>query len=140
MNAAGALPAESGSYKVEVPRIMVAQGASGKETSLTFTFVISVQQRWRPTHIIIEDVSDDGAVIRIDDKDPKLVQNQWKRFAAPLKVSDRLTPWIFDGKPLTRVFKVTISSKDAPDLILYQLAWYPAQAKGQIADLVKKNG
>jgi len=42
------------------------------------------------------------------------------------------------GKPKTKIFKITISTQNTPDVILYQPSWYAAQVKRQIAEWVKK--
>lgn len=137
---AGPLPAESGPYKMEVAAFMTGQDESKQHTFLIFTFGISVQKKGKPTHIRVEDVSDESAVTLVDDKSPKIEKKYWRGDAAPLMVQESSTPWVFDGKPTIRVFRVTISAKDGPDVVLYQPAWYSAQAKSQIARLVKKNG
>ena len=137
---AGPLPAESGPYKMEVAAFMLGQDESGQHTFLIFTFGIAVQKKGKPTHITVEDVSGDTAVMMVDDKAPKVEEKYWKGDADPLMVQESSTPWIFDDKPTIKVFRVTISAKGVPDVILYQPAWYPAETKSQVARMAKGKG
>ena len=136
----GPLPAENGPYKMEVAAFMTGQDETGKHTFLIFTFGLTVQKKGKPAHITVEDVTDAAAVMMVDDKGPKIEKKYWRGDAAPLMVQEASTPWVFDQKPTIRIFRVTISAKDTPDVVLYQPAWYSAQAKSQIARMAKKNG
>jgi hypothetical protein len=136
---AGPLPARSGPYQMEVAAFMTGKAGDGKPPSLTFTFGLSVENNAAPARIRVEDVTDEAAILLVDDREPKLVKKYWRGDAAPTPVSEQSTPWIFDPKTTIRVFKVTISARNAPDVILYQPAWYSAQAKRQIASRVKNS-
>lgn len=112
---------------------------SEKHIFLIFTFGMTVQKQGKPTHITIEDVSDEKVVMLVDDKSPKIEKKYWKGYAAPLMVLESSTPWVFDEKPTIKIFRVSISAKDVPDVILYQPAWYAAQVKKPLAIMAKKN-
>ena len=134
----GPLPAEGGPYRVEEAGLAMGRDESGEHTFLIRTFGITVGRGGTPSHITVEDVTDDTAVLMVDDKDPKIVKGYWKGHASPLTLSEDSTPWIFDDKPTIKIYRITISAKNTPDVILYQPSWYAAQVKRSIAQWAKK--
>ena len=136
---AGPLPAESGFYKMVGAGFALGPDSSGKHMALIFAFNLNVDKKGKPTHVLVEDVSGNSAITMVDDKSPK-IEKGWSGRAKPITISESSTPWIFDNKPTIIIFKVTISAKDTPDLVLYQPASYPAQMKAAVAEFAKKNG
>ncbi len=136
---AGPIPAESGPYKMKVAGFLLHREPDGRNPTLTFTFGFEVQKTATLTHVTVEDVSDDKAVLLVDDTNPKVETAYWKGNAAAVGVSKKSTPWVFDKKPTIKIFRLTIDSRDNPEVILYQPAWYPAQSKAQIVQWATKN-
>ena len=139
MSDAGPLPAQSGPYKMEVAGMMLNQDEDSKSTSLIFTFGLRASTVALPTHIVVEDVSGAKAITVIDDGTPKFEKDYWKGNAAPVVLSEANTPWLFDGKPTIKVFKITISVKDAEDVIMYQPSWYATESKAMIIEILKQD-
>lgn len=133
----GPLPAEHGPYRVEVAGIGLSQDAHGGTLSLIFTFGLRVAGPNAPGHIVVEDVSGDRAVTLVDDRNPDVEKGYWRRNAAPLPLSRQSAPWMFDGKPTFKVYRITISGKDSLPVVLFQPAWYPRQWKAVVVRSIK---
>ena len=133
----GMLPAESGPYKMEVAAIMLGKVEDQNITFITFTFGIDVSRKGKPTRIVVLDVSGEKEITLVDDPSPKIEKKYWKGDAKPLVVDENSTPWIFEKKPTTKVFKIIISAKDTADVIMYQPALYSVDFKRQIAMMAR---
>lgn len=137
VNDSGPLPAEHGPYKVEIAGILPARGNDRKTIYLIFTFGLSVAKGAAPGHVVVEDVSGKDTDILVDDWNPVVANGHWKGSAMPSILSKTSTPWMFDGKPTFKVFKITISGKDSPPVVLFQPAWYPGQWKAGVLQFAK---
>jgi hypothetical protein len=136
----GPLPAESGPYKMVTAGFALGPDPTGKHLALIFGFDVNVNPKGKPTRVLIEDVSGDVASTMVDDSNPKVEKKNWSANAKPILISETSTPWIFENTSTIKVFKVTVSAKDTPDVVLYQPAFYPAQMKAAIAAFAKKKG
>jgi len=136
----GPLPAESGPYKMVGAGFELGPDSSGKHMALIFAFNLTVDKKGKPTHVLVEDVSGSSTITMVDDPSPRIEKKSWSGSAKPAIISESSTPWIFENKPTIMIFKVTISAKDTPDVVLYQPAYYPAKMKAAVAEFAKKNG
>lgn len=135
---AGPFPAaEWGPYKMNVAAF-AAVPDDNNNTFLVYTFGLYIQKKAKPTHITVEDVSDEKAVTLVDDKKPQIGKKYWRFDTAPSYVADEKAHWLFDlEKETVRIFRITISAKDVADVILYQPARYSADAKNRIVCRLK---
>jgi hypothetical protein len=137
---AGPLPAENGPYRVNVAGIALGRDADRKNAFLIFTFRLSVGSKGELKRVVVEDVSGESAVTLVDDRSPKVGAGTWKGNAAPLILSRKSTPWVFQNRPTIKVFRITVSAKNSADVVLFQPTWYPRQVKVGIVQFAKENG
>lgn len=126
----GPIPADNGTYKIIGAGF--GMDKAGKAPVIFFGFNFSVQKSVSLTRVMIEDVTDEKAILLVDDKNPKIESLLWTGKAAEQKISKSTTPWLFDNKPTIKVFRFTISATSSPDAVMYQPAWYPVQTKAQV--------
>ena len=138
VNSAGPLPAESGPYKMTGAGFALGPDESGKRVALIFAFNLETGGKAKPSHITVEDVSEDPVSMMVDDPSPKIEKKAWSGRAKPVVVSEKTTPWLYDGQRTVMIFRVTISAKDSPDVVLYQPALYAAQMKASVVDFAKQ--
>jgi hypothetical protein len=126
----GPIPADNGIYKIVGAGF--GMDKEGKEPVIFFGFNFSVQKPVPVTRVVVEDVTDEKAVLLVDDNSPKIESLLWTGKAAEQKVSKSTTPWLFDKKPTIKIFRFTISAAGSPATVMYQPAWYPVQTKAQV--------
>jgi hypothetical protein len=82
--------------------------------------------------VIVEDVTFDPVKTMVSDLEPVLREDAWRGFAEPLAITKEAVPWVYDDKPMMKVFRFTVRYDDDQQSILHQLAMFPAAAKKAI--------
>jgi hypothetical protein len=125
-------PAENEYLKIEGADIWTTAGPQG-ETVLVSSFLFELKKPLTLTRVRVEDVTTNPPVLLVDDKSPKIKNSKNEKFwtgrapTHPLNAENY--PWIFDGRDTRKKFRVTVSSKEAPDMVLEQGAQYDRREK-----------
>jgi hypothetical protein len=120
-------PRENKFMKMEAAGIVTGPGPSGPQLVYSFTF--SLKRPLHMTRVRVEDVTNKSAVLLVDDHTPKVAGNLWNAGTRAAPLTPENFPWMFEDSKSLRVFRVTVSAADQPDIILEQPAIYPASAK-----------
>lgn len=139
----GPFPAEDATVKVEVAGILVRFREDRKEPQLVWNFSFRAKVSQPITRVRIDDVTEDPVVGLIGDNQPTLKGNLWSGTAQPIAISKETIPWLYDSKPLIKVFRLTVQYDDGSEAILHQLSWYPASFKDTVrahADKLRAGG
>ena len=78
----------------------------------------------------------------VDDRAPKVINNQWKGDSRVWSMNAEHFPWMFDGSTTKKLFRITVSTKDQGEIMLEQPATFDAKAKKwtiEIAPKLKKS-
>jgi hypothetical protein len=99
--------------------------------TLGFGFAFQLKRPLTLTQVKIDDITDQPAVVIIDDKNPKLKSGVW----GPL--SKEAFPWMYDLFDTTKIFRLTISSKEQPNIVLQQKTKFSGREKAQLMTILK---
>lgn len=125
------LPAQKAGVVIEGAGFALGEG------KLIWSFDFTSQTT--PTRVVIEDVSGQNAQLLVNDATPKLDgDHHWSGEAAPLVLSRKDCPWLFESGDTTKVFRfsVTLLGKSEP-VVIFQPAIYSAETKQQIRQMAQ---
>lgn len=105
--------------------------------SLGFGFAFRLKQPVSLTRVKIEAITERPAVVIIDDKHPKLKNDVWSAQAGMQPLSKEAFPWMYDFFDTTKIFRLTISSKEQPDIVLQQKAKFSGREKAQLMTILQ---
>ena len=72
----------------------------------------------------------------MDDKNPKGADGHWRGNSRKLPLNRENYPWMYDYFNTKRLFRVTISSKEQPEMVLTQAAAFSGREKAQIREIL----
>ena len=139
----GPFPAEDARVKIEVAGILVRFREDRKEPQLVWNFSFRAKVREPVTAVKVDDVTEDPVGGLVSDSQPTLKEDVWRGTAQPIPISKETIPWLYDSKPMVKVFRFTVRYQDDSEAILHQLAWYPASFKETVrghADKLRSGG
>jgi hypothetical protein len=99
---------------------------------LRWVFVFTLKRPGQLRSVRVEDVSNQGATLLINDQSPATTTNQWTGFGGLIEASAAGIPWLFDNSDSTRVFRLTITEMSGQSYVLYQGEFFPARKKGEM--------
>ena len=134
----GPFPAEDARVKVEVAGILVRFREDRKEPQLVWNFSFRAKVSQLLSGVKVDDVTEDPVVGLVNDSHPTLKENLWSGTAQPITINKETVPWLYDSKPMIKVFRFTIAYQDGNESILHQLAYYPASFKETVRDHADK--
>ena len=97
--------------------------------ALNYLFGLEDRSPKPPTEVRVEDVTEDHAVLMVEDKNPTLKQNFWSATSKLYSGSDPEMEWISHLDNSMRVFRFTITSADGTKTVLDQGWMVPGWAK-----------
>jgi hypothetical protein len=139
----GPFPAEDARVKIEVAGILIRFREDRKEPQLVWNFSFRAKVSQPVSWVKVDDVTEDPVVGLVSDSQPALKENVWSGIAQPIAISKDTIPWLYDSKPMVKVFRFTVRYQDDSEAILHQLAWYPASFKETVrahADKLRAGG
>ena len=139
----GPLPAEDARLKIEVAGILVRFREDRKEPQLVWNFSFRAKVGQPVSAVNVDDVTEDPVSSLVSDSRPTLQDSVWRGFAQPIGITKEMIPWLYDSKPLVKVFRFTVRYEDDSESTLHQLAWYPASFKEAVrahADKLRSGG
>lgn len=121
-------PGEADGYRVVLAGLM----PSPESGTNLYRFVFTVPPGATLRRVRVEDVSDERAILLLDDAAPALRDDQWVGGTAPLAAADPRLAWLYHVVPSLRVFRFTITGGAGRVTELHQLAAYPVFIKEAI--------
>jgi hypothetical protein len=132
----------TGFKHAENDRIIIAEASlqavnlDGKNY-LRWNFVLKPKQTTTLNMIRIEDVTDDAALIMVNDVAPQLEDGKWTETAGLMDVSGPSARWLFQANESIRVFRITINEMDGQSEVLYQGVQYTPASKEAIRAMIR---
>jgi hypothetical protein len=105
--------------------------------TLGFGFAFRLKKPLTLTRVKIEDVTDRPVAVVIEDKNPKLKNSLWFAQAGMQPLTKEGFPWMYDFFDTTKVFRLTISSTEQPDIVLEQKAKFTGREKAQLMTILQ---
>jgi hypothetical protein len=139
----GPIPARGGGFGMEFVGPVIGPMSSGSKTpGITWTFSISADIGTRCKEIQIEDVSGKETVMVARISNPMLDPGIVRLSSSTSEISEVNTPWLFEGGPTIKVFRITFTAPDGKRTVLHQPAWFSREAKAGLLGLINriKNG
>jgi len=130
---AGPIPAENREVKIEVAGFAVGPSPEDpKKAVLVWHFGFTAKRLRELESVEVAEVSpSDVAVPLIVDSKPELIENYWKSTISGVPVGSETTPWLYEEKASIFVFRFTLKQKNKKAFVLYQPAWFSAEAKDE---------
>ena len=105
----------------------------GPEQKILYAFAFTDSRRRGLRQVRVEDVSDDKAVLLVDDAQPKSESDgTWHGVAEPLEFKDPRMSWIMTISNTLRVFRFTLTFSDGQTLVLHQGTFYSPAMKSLV--------
>jgi hypothetical protein len=95
------------------------------QTHAEYFFSFELKHDLKPTHVMVEDVSDDRAVTLVDDPHPQTMKKVWFRKSVPLESTSDKLAWLGQIDMSIRVYRFTIVDSGGVTHVLYPAASYP---------------
>jgi hypothetical protein len=101
-----------------------------KPRQITLSSIIKFKEGAVPTHIVIEDVTDDPIEEIINEPSPKIVKDGLIGIISrPYLPDDDHVKWVLTLDNNVRVYRYTVTLKDGSTHVLYRGVFIPAQMK-----------
>jgi hypothetical protein len=107
-------------------------------TFLTFSFLFRFKKPLTVTRVRVEDVTEKAPVVLVDDQDPRIKKDFWTGKASARRLTPENFPWMFDHRNTTKKFRITVWSKEAPEMALEQTAKYDRSEKDLMVRMMMK--
>ena len=95
-------------------------------------FSVRVKQPTPLTDVKVEEVSGNGPVLILEDRQPRLDRTYWTKQSALIPANPGALPWLYDPETTVRIFRVTITDASGRTSVLYQPAGFNRKAKEAI--------
>jgi len=95
----------------------------------TYVFRIAFFGDAVPESIKIEDVSENKALLMVQDTKPAMVGREWHYVCEPVGLDDVSAKWIHDIDDSFRIYLFTVTLKDGQVIPVYHAALYPGFLK-----------
>jgi hypothetical protein len=126
----GMIPGENDDFKIGSALLVFDPGTKKG----TYEFVFQAKRGVAPTHLKVDDVTDDAAVTLFQTDQVKLQNGIWSGKGKPFTPDEQNSRWLFQLETNIRVYRFTFTMPDGRSEIVYQGYNYPAFIK----DLVRK--
>jgi hypothetical protein len=114
-------------------QIQVANFTVNKDKKIVYVFAFNDSRGRALRSVRVDDVSDEAAVMLVDDAQPKLEPaGTWHRETEPLEFDDAKVGWFTTISNSLRVFRFTLTFSDGRKLVLHQGMLYPAVLKESV--------
>jgi hypothetical protein len=94
-----------------------------------FSFTVSVKGVPPPRRIVIEDITEETAVLFFKDENPTVKDGMWHGLIAGIDAHDPRTEWLYRLNNDLRIYRFTITTADGHTLVLDQPSNYPTFLK-----------
>ena len=128
----GPLPAKAGGLEVKLAAFMI----DADKKQLNFQMSLLVENGRTPRQIKVEDVTDEVAVLLVEDANPKLAQNVWQASAAPIPFADPRLKWVLEIGDSLRIYRFTVVTADGKTVELLQGSFTSSLVKSGIRQLM----
>lgn len=137
---AGPIPAEGNGFKVEVAGFSVGKSSEKEKTAeLIWQFAVSTANGAKVKEISIEEVAPSEVVVPLVlEENPTFSDGIWRDSLNPIEVNPTNTPFLFNNSASIYVFRVTIKVENQQSIVLYQPAWFSAQAKSTYQQMIAR--
>jgi hypothetical protein len=133
LTAHGPVPAENDDFKVV--GAMITPNIEKKQ--FVYEFGLLAKKGKAPTHVTVEDVSEEKPELLVDDAGPKLDDKQiWKQDTAPKTATDPRLGWLYHEGNSPRIYRFTVITDDGRRLVMYQLTSYPVFIKASLRKIL----
>src|SRR5436190_22262750 len=112
--------------KMEAAGILTSRLSSGP--ALAYTFRFSLKQPIKMTRVRVEDVTNNPPGLLIDDRRPKVTNNQWKGDTQALSMKQHF-PWMFDSSTTKKIFRITVFAESQGEIFMKHPPGYDAREK-----------
>jgi hypothetical protein len=109
--------------------LQVALNPTADKKHIIYTFELSVKSGMVPTHITVEDITENPERIAADDAAPKLVAGHWKLNTGELDPKDPMFEWLIQLDDSIRVYRFTVTLADGKQVVLKQPQMFPVFMK-----------
>lgn len=94
---------------------------------------IQIKSGFVPTHIVMEDISEDPVVMVLNDEHPVVTaEHLWKAVSTYRELDDSRFKWLMPLDNSVRVYRFTITTEDGRTLVYRQAAFYTSYVKEAI--------
>lgn len=134
------LPAEDKNIKIQVAGLGTGPDKTDP-TKRTIFWIFGFTQKQGPkiTEVKIEEVyADKPDRLVTTDESPTLEKNDWSAHTESIAISESTTPWLFEPKNSTFIFRFSVQFEGGSQSVLYQMSTFPAQAKIYLVQPIKK--
>lgn len=140
MTNAGALPAETEQFKIEMAGVHAALTAGQPEQSkLTWVFSTLVKKREPIEFVTVERVTEEGELIPlVDDRTVALKNSSWVGRSKSQDMSSTSSPWLYQQGDSKFLFKFTLRVAGKAPVVMYQPSLIGRQAKAIYLDVIRK--
>lgn len=128
----GPVPARSGNLEVKAANFTV----NADKKQLVYVLVLQDGDGRPPRRIKVEDVTDESAVLLVDDTNPKLTENIWRMLSEPMAFDDKRVKWVLTIDEGLRFYRFTVEKDNGQTVQLLQAGPAPAQIKAGIRNLM----
>jgi hypothetical protein len=132
-------PRENKFMKMDAAGITTSRLSSGP--ALAYVFMFSLKQPIKMTRVRVDDLTNKPPVLLIDDRKPKVTNNQWQGVTQASSMTQSF-PWMFDSSTTKKVFRITVFAEGQGEIVLKQPASYDAKTKKgmlQLTSMLKKS-
>lgn len=111
--------------------------ATGENRQLTHVFAFRLKDGSAPASVKVEDVSDEQAEILVTDTTPKPGQSFWQEYATPRTLADPHLKWLLSNEDTVRVYRFSIATTAAKNVVLYQAVTYTSRFKSLMVRILR---
>jgi len=129
----GAIPAENRKALIEVAGFSVGpSNEDPKQAVLRWHFGFTSKRLKDLESVEVAEVSPSDVVVPLVlDLNPRLSEDYWMGSVSGGAVGPETTPWLYSEKASIYIFRFTLVEKRGKHMVLYQPAWFSAEAKEQ---------
>jgi hypothetical protein len=137
---AGSVPAENRKVRIDEAGILMSAASDdpdwqfgvtdSDEPRLAWKFGFTAKSLRNLEYVKVHEVApSDDAVSLVADLNPVLTDGYWSSKVAGVPIGTQTTPWLYKRKASIFVFRFTIKERNRKPFVLYQPAWFSAEAK-----------
>jgi hypothetical protein len=131
LNKGGAVMAKEGSIQI----LHAGGDVEPNKHQFFYKFAFADSSGSELRSVLVEDVSDEKAVLLVEDLQPKLVERRWDATSRFFNRDDEPIKWVFYVGDSFRVFRFTVTFADGRKIVLHQGSRVPAWAKAGIRSI-----
>lgn len=135
---AGPIPAEDRKVRIEGAGPSIDAGQP-EGAVLAWNFAFTNKGMKDIARVEVAEVSpSDPEVLLVSDTAPTLHEKLWTGSTKPIAVTEGAASWLFSERASFFVFRFTITERGKSPRVLYQMAYFPAEAKAQLRKIADR--